>query len=205
MLIPFQAVAFGAVGQPEQEIVELQYQLIEAFRQASPDDQHVSSHLAELLSRMFPSIPHQPLAGHEFRGQASASSDQAPQGGASGMAANATDSNVTIDSSAGSFAHPGQLINPWLGFDMNAHAMSLGVGGNTTGSRGLETSFDPLSWELGVVSGFGYDPSSIVSDIEQMLAAGDGQMPNVFWGIVDASVRGRGRGEHVEGEEGYGM
>jgi hypothetical protein len=45
---------------------------------------------------------------------------------------------------------------PWLGLDMPNNEAS------------------PLDWNSGIVSGFGYDPSSIVSDIEEMLRAQEG-------------------------------
>ena len=45
---------------------------------------------------------------------------------------------------------------PWLGLDMP------------------HNDANQLDWNSGIVSGFGYDPSSIVSDIEEMLRAQEG-------------------------------
>ena len=146
------AVAFGAVGQPEQEIVDLQYQLIDSLRNASPDDKHVSFHLSTLLSRVFPAIP--PASSNTTMPQPKPSD-----------ATTTTGDDAETDEIVNPFATMNNAFSalPWLGFDMPD---SLGQMEN-----------NPLDWDTGIVSGFGYDPSSIVSDIEQMLAAtNQGQM-----------------------------
>lgn len=48
-------MSFGAVLQPEVDVVDLQYALIRAFREAAIDEGHLASQLASLLSRLFPS------------------------------------------------------------------------------------------------------------------------------------------------------
>lgn len=52
--------------------------------------------------------------------------------------------------------------HPWLGFEGLGAGASGGIGGD---------GINPLDWDSG---GFGYDPSSIVSDIEEMLRAQGG-------------------------------
>jgi hypothetical protein len=145
-----QAVAFGAAGQPEQEIVELQYQLITSLREASPDDSHIAHHLSTLLSRVFPSIPppinHTRSPTHQNITETSYDRTSSRNGALSQtLAQNPFGATSTM---------------PWLGFDLPG------------GSGGIEGNV--MDWDKGIVSGFGYDPSSIISDIEQMLAATDG-------------------------------
>lgn len=139
------AVSLGAVGQPEQEIVDLQYQLIDSLRKASPDDKHVSYHLSTLLSRVFPAIP------------TAATNKTAAQSHAENQVKEGADATEEVNNP---FATMGNGLSTlqWWGFDSN-------VGSNTHVEQGN------LDWDTGVVSGFGYDPSSIVSDIEHMLAA----------------------------------
>ena len=142
-------MAFGALGQPEQEIIELQYQLITSLREASPDDWHIAHHLSALFSRVFPSIT--PVTSqarqstHQNTIETSYDRTSSQNGGLSEtLAQNPFGATST---------------NPWLGFDLPA------------GSNGTEGNV--MDWDTGIVSGFGYDPSSIISDIEQMLAATD--------------------------------
>lgn len=162
-------MAFGAVGQPEQEIVDLQYQLIEAFRLASPDDKHVAFHLSQLLSRVFPSIPHQPPPG--------LLDPHPPLIPVDSNAIEETFDTQTEPNPVNPYLQAG-FGNVWLN-SLNGMDNNQLSGSHHSGNM----DFNPLDWDTGIVSGFGYDPSSIVSDIEQMLAAGDGQMPNVFQGL----------------------
>nr|XP_018265113.1 uncharacterized protein I303_01473 [Kwoniella dejecticola CBS 10117]OBR87271.1 hypothetical protein I303_01473 [Kwoniella dejecticola CBS 10117] len=118
------AVSFGAVGQPEQEIVDLQCSLIQALSSASVDDEHVASYLARMLSRVFPAIP------------------TGPSRAAPPEINNTTDMS-NIDTS--------NLLSIF-GFDTEISPNAAADG-----------HFENLS-------GFGYDPRSIVSDIEEMLA-----------------------------------
>ncbi|WWC86561.1 uncharacterized protein L201_001438 [Kwoniella dendrophila CBS 6074] len=120
------AVSFGAVGQPEQEIVELQYSLIEALSTASVDDEHVANYLARMLNRVYPTIPTGP-------------SRVAPENDPTNDLSNMDTSNILS----------------LFGFDTEVSP--------TAGRDG----------HLESLSGFGYDPRSIVSDIEEMLAASD--------------------------------
>ena len=142
-------MAFGAVGQPEQELIELQYQLIKSLREASPDNAHIAHHLYTLLSRVFPSIPGSMT---QSRPDARPSSTETPydrtssQGEGAGLATTLAPNPFNTTSAL-----------PWLGFDLPS-----------------ANGADVLDWDTGVVSGFGYDPSSIISDIEQMLAAANG-------------------------------
>ncbi len=159
------------MGPPEQEVVDLQYEIIEAFRLAAPDDQHVAHHLSQLLSRVLPAIPHHPTAGASKQDR---TGDKDP-------AHTSLPSISDLDASLGN----GHTINPFLTAGLGNNWLNRDIGGMdstlSSGHTGLD--FDPLDWDTGIVSGLGYDPSSIVSDIEQILAAGDGQMPNVFQGI----------------------
>jgi len=133
-----QAVAFGAVGKPEQEVVDLQYQLISALRLSSPDDQHVSHHVSTLLSRVFPAMPQ---SNNTFNPLATPAGNQLSDTLSEDDLGHANNSFTSL---------------PWLGLDMP------------------NNDANPLDWSSGVVSGFGYDPSSIVSDIEEMLRAQEG-------------------------------
>nr|XP_019008159.1 uncharacterized protein I206_06714 [Kwoniella pini CBS 10737]OCF46940.1 hypothetical protein I206_06714 [Kwoniella pini CBS 10737] len=119
------AVSFGAVGQPEQEIVDLQYALIQALSNASVDNEHVAGYLATMLSRVFPSIP------------------TGPARAAPTEVNNTTDEIPNTDTTN---------ILSLFGFDTE---ISPNPGYNS---------------HLESLSGFGYDPRSIVSDIEEMLA-----------------------------------
>lgn len=51
------AMSFGAVVQSEADMVNLQYDLIDALREAAIDDDHIALQLASLLSRIFPARP----------------------------------------------------------------------------------------------------------------------------------------------------
>ncbi|BEI83827.1 hypothetical protein CcaverHIS002_0404310 [Cutaneotrichosporon cavernicola] len=51
------AMSFGAVVQDEADMVNLQYDLIDALREAAVDEDHIALQLASLLSRLFPSRP----------------------------------------------------------------------------------------------------------------------------------------------------
>ncbi|BEJ14505.1 hypothetical protein CspHIS471_0402720 [Cutaneotrichosporon sp. HIS471] len=51
------AMSFGAVVQDEADMVNLQYDLIDALREAAVDEDHIAVQLASLLSRLFPSRP----------------------------------------------------------------------------------------------------------------------------------------------------
>ncbi|GMK58645.1 hypothetical protein CspeluHIS016_0600870 [Cutaneotrichosporon spelunceum] len=51
------AMSFGAVVQNEADMVNLQYDLIDALREAAVDEDHIALQLASLLSRLFPSRP----------------------------------------------------------------------------------------------------------------------------------------------------
>nr|XP_019046802.1 hypothetical protein I302_03405 [Kwoniella bestiolae CBS 10118]OCF25732.1 hypothetical protein I302_03405 [Kwoniella bestiolae CBS 10118] len=115
------AVSFGAVGQPEQDIVNLQCSLIEALKGASVDDKHVAGYLAGMLRRVFPAIPTGPSRMH--------------------TEPSTFDDISNIDTTN---------ILSLFGFD-------------------AETS--PNNGDFESLAGFGYDPRSIVSDIEEMLAA----------------------------------
>lgn len=50
-------MSFGAVVQSEADMVNLQYDLIDALREAAIDDDHIAMQLALLLSRIFPARP----------------------------------------------------------------------------------------------------------------------------------------------------
>jgi len=138
--------------------VELQYHLITSLREASPDNSHISHHLSTLLSRVFPSIP-APIAHTR-----------------SEVRTNATETSYDRTSSQGNDLSDTLAPNPfsaastlpWLGFDLPQ--VANGADGHA------------LDWDTGIVSGFGYDPSSIISDIEQMLAATDDRLGG-FGGI----------------------
>ncbi|WWC95609.1 hypothetical protein V866_002474 [Kwoniella sp. B9012] len=124
------AMSFGAVAPPEQDIVDLQYDLIKSLKAAAVVYQnHVASYLSTLLERVFPSIPTEPSRP---------SSDQLIEG-----------PTLTDQSTLALF-----------GFDTNLAA-------------------DPLPQDQWTdMTGFGYDPSSIISDIEEMLAASTNPMPS---------------------------
>lgn len=48
------ALSFGAIVPSESEVVDLQYSLIDVFREAAVDSDHLAAQLASLLSRLFP-------------------------------------------------------------------------------------------------------------------------------------------------------
>lgn len=50
-------MSFGAVVQAEADMVNLQYDLIDALREAAVDEDHIAMQLASLLSRIFPARP----------------------------------------------------------------------------------------------------------------------------------------------------
>ncbi|WVW87145.1 hypothetical protein I302_109202 [Kwoniella bestiolae CBS 10118] len=116
------AMSFGAVAPPEQDTVDLQYDLIKALKAVAVDENHVASYLSTLLERVFPSIPTEPSRP---------SSDQSMEG-----------PPLTDQSTLALF-----------GFDTS-----------------LTADFLPQD-QWTDMTGFGYDPSSIISDIEEMLAA----------------------------------
>lgn len=51
------AMSFGAVVQDEADMVNLQYDIIDALREAAVDEDHIAVQLASLLSRLFPARP----------------------------------------------------------------------------------------------------------------------------------------------------
>ncbi|WWC60241.1 uncharacterized protein I303_102807 [Kwoniella dejecticola CBS 10117] len=119
-----QAMSFGAVAPPEQEIVDLQYSLIRSLKNVAVDSDHVASYLSTLLERVFPSIPTEPIrTDPDQNTEGPLLTDQ------STLALFGFDTDLTMDFQA-------QSQDQWT--DM---------------------------------TGFGYDPSSIISDIEEMLAA----------------------------------
>ncbi|WRT64454.1 uncharacterized protein IL334_001386 [Kwoniella shivajii] len=131
------AVSFGAVAQPEQEIVDLQYALIEALSKASVDDDHVAAYLAKMLNRVFPSFPTGPV-------------------------------QVSNDSETST--------NPSAADDRNLLSLFGLESGMPIGS-----AFDG---HMDLVPGFGYDPRSIVSDIEEMLAVSDEYRTNLNYNTM---------------------
>ena len=120
-------MSFGAVIQPEQEIVDLQYKLIESFRAASVDDEHIAFHLASLLSRVFPIRPQ--------------GNSVPPQ-------------ETTLDTKTDALGTGPQTL---FSFD----TMNFDTG----------LDFD----ETGLSLNIGYDPNSLVSSIEEMLATSGSQ------------------------------
>lgn len=48
------ALSFGAIVSSESEVVDLQYSLIDVFREAAVDNDHLAAQLASMLSRLFP-------------------------------------------------------------------------------------------------------------------------------------------------------
>ncbi|KAK6903377.1 hypothetical protein I203_106880 [Kwoniella mangroviensis CBS 8507] len=118
------AVSFGAVGQPEQDTVNLQCSLIEALSTASVDDEHVAGYLAGRLRRVFPAI--------------------------------STGPSRTLAE-----------VNPYsdmLNMEESNILSLFGFASETFPSVESDGHLESLS-------GFGYDPRSVVSDIEELLAA----------------------------------
>ncbi|ODO05133.1 hypothetical protein L198_01821 [Cryptococcus wingfieldii CBS 7118] len=146
------AVSFGAIGQPDTEIIDLEYTLIDSLAASSADEHHISAYLAKLLSKVLESIPRRGMAPGRLDPGADEvcllfNSHLEGQGSRSGAP----------DMSSGLAHQP----------------LDFGVGGSAHSGTGAGNV--GVGWEesMSMLFDLGYNPTSIVSDIEDMLAASD--------------------------------
>ncbi|WVQ73281.1 hypothetical protein IAR50_002849 [Cryptococcus sp. DSM 104548] len=147
------ALSFGAIGQPDTEIIDLEYTLIDSLAASSADEHHISSYLAKLLSKVLESIPR--------------------RGGDGCLDSGAEDVGLLLNSHLGS---EGSRSGPSIPASGLAHQhLDFGMGGPVHDGAGAGSGSGGSGWEdsMGMLFDLGYNPMSIVSDLEEMLAASD--------------------------------